>query len=93
MNIKFSEIIILEIRKNELKIDAPREGDLIMYRGDTYQVIEVNFLVINQIFILKLVRLYRALNFFTINKKDELNIVADFNLNCLDDKTNKRYGN
>ena len=58
------------------------EGDLIMYRGDTYKVIQIekNPVIMEQVIILELYK--RAINIYAIDTKNNLLQVADYDLNC-----------
>ena len=58
------------------------EGDLIMYRGDTYKVIgtEINPVIMEQVIVLELYK--RAINIYAIDIKNNLLRVADYDLNC-----------
>lgn len=87
MNIKEETRLILEFDLEEYKKYSFHKGDIIMYKGDTYIVYEITNLVnYPHTVYLKLELFKRAINYYLINKEDNLFKVADYVLNCLKEK-------
>ena len=85
---KIRELYHIEITLTAFDIPyySIQKGDLIMFRGDTYKVINVEINPKEMIQIITLELYIRAINLYTIDMKNNLLKVADFNLNCKREK-------
>lgn len=87
MNIIEETRLVLEFNLEEYKAYSFHKGDIIMYKGDTYIVYEINNLTNDPYTVyLKLELFKRAINYYLINKAGILFKVADYNINCKKDK-------
>ena len=82
MKIIEKTIFILEFDLTEEKyVSSIHESDLIMCRGDTYTIIEIE--QTRNGYKIKIELFRRAINFYSIDMENNLYKVADYNLNCI----------